>query len=274
MKNVKKVAALLLACTLILGLCACGSSGSSSAAPKTKLDQIKEAGVLKLGTSADYPPCEYHVEIDGKDTIIGYDIDIANYIADSLGVKLEITDMAFDSLLIALQKGDFDMVIAGMSKTDERAKSADFTDPYYSEEQVILVRKEDADLYKTTDDLEGKVIGVQTGTVEVPYAIEYTGDANVVQLVKAGDVVMELQNHKIDVAYIDPNPSRAFASGNDDLVVLDIGIGVISEGQAIAIQKGNPEWLEYLDKIVDEMQEKGLIDKYIGEAVLAAGIEE
>ena len=272
MKNVKKVTALLLAVLMIASLAACGSSGGSSS--KSKLEQIKEAGVIKLGTSADYPPCEYHVEIDGKDTIVGYDIDIAKYIADSLGVELEITDMAFDSLLIGLNKGDFDFVIAGMSKTEERAKSADFTAPYYNEEQVITVLKKDADKYKTTDDLKGAVIGVQTGTVEVAKAIEFTGEENVVQLVKAQNVIMELQNGKIDVAYIDPNPSLAYASGNDDLVVLDVGIGFISDGQAIAVKKGETELLEYMDKMVAEMQEKGLIEKYIGEAVLAAGIEE
>ncbi len=271
MKNTKKTAALLLAFILILGLCACGSSGSS-AAPKSRIDQIKEAGVIKMGTSADYPPAEYHTEIDGKDVIVGYDIDIAQYIADSLGVKLEITDMAFDSLLIALQKGDFDFVSAAMSANEEREKAADFTDPYFQAIQAITVLKENADQYKTTDDLKGKIIGVQTGTVEVPYAIEFTGEENVVQLTKAQNVIMELQNGKIDVAYIDYNPALAYASGNDDLVVLDVGIGYISEGEAIAVKEGDKELLDYLNGVIDEMQEKGLIEDYIAKNMIESGV--
>ncbi len=272
MKNVKKITALLLACILILGLCACGSSGTPSSAAKSRIDQIKEAGVIRMGTSADYPPAEYHTEVDGKDTIVGYDIDIAQYIADSLGVKLEITDMAFDSLLIALQKGDFDFVSAAMSANEEREKAADFTDPYFQAIQAITVLKENADQYKTTADLKGKIIGVQTGTVEVPYAIEFTGEENVVQLTKAQNVIMELQNHKIDVAYIDYNPALAYASGNDDLVVLDVGIGYVSEGEAIAVKEGDKELLDYLNGVIDEMQEKGLIEQYIAENMIKSGV--
>ena len=122
----KKIFALLLAVVMTLSLAACGEKEEVAA---SKLDQIKAAGKIVLGTSADYPPCEFHTEIDGKDTIVGYDISLAQYIADDLGVELEVVDMAFDGLCISLSKGDFDMVISGMSNTPERAMAVDFTSP-------------------------------------------------------------------------------------------------------------------------------------------------
>lgn len=165
MNAFKKFAALLLALMMILSLAACGSKSDDSAqgssdgdaspddTAKSKIEQIKEAGVLAMGTSADYPPNEFHTEVDGKDTIVGFDVAIAQYIADDLGVELKVVDMSFDNLCINLAKGDFDIVIAGMASTEERLKSVDFSDPYFKQQQAILIRAEDDALYNKPEDL-------------------------------------------------------------------------------------------------------------------------
>ena len=254
MNAFKKFAALLLALMMILSLAACGSKSDDSAqgssdgdaspddTAKSKIEQIKEAGVLVMGTSADYPPNEFHTEVDGKDTIVGFDVAIAQYIADDLGVELKVVDMSFDNLCINLAKGDFDIVIAGMASTEERLKSVDFSDPYFKQQQAILIRAEDDALYNKPEDLSGHKVGVQNGTIQVPIANDYT-------------------------------TALAFAAANDDLTVKDVGIESDSEGQCIGVQKGNEDFVAYLNEKIAEMQEQGLIDQYVAEAQTLAGIE-
>ena len=281
MKFFQKFAALALALTLLFSLSACGSSGgkdtSDDSQPETetksKVEQIKEAGVLVMGTSADYPPNEFHTMIDGKDTIVGFDVALAQHIADDLGVELKVVDMSFDNLCINLSKGDFDIVIAGMASTEERRLSVDFTDPYYTQQQAILIRKENDSLYTKPEDLAGHKVGVQNGTIQVPIANELAGESNVVGLVKAQDLVMELKSGKLDVVYIDYTPSLAFAAANDDLMVKDIGIESDSEGQSIGVQKGNEDFVEYLNGIIAQVKEDGTMEQYIADAQLLAGIE-
>lgn len=284
MNAFKKFAALLLALMMILSLAACGSKSDDSAqgssdgdassddTAKSKIEQIKEAGVLVMGTSADYPPNEFHTGVDGKDTIVGFDVAIAQYIADDLGVELKVVDMSFDNLCINLAKGDFDIVIAGMASTEERLKSVDFSDPYFKQ-QAILIRAEDDALYNKPEDLSGHKVGVQNGTIQVPIANELAGEENVVGLVKAQDLIMELKSGKLDVVYIDYTAALAFAAANDDLTVKDVGIESDSEGQCIGVQKGNEDFVAYLNEKIAEMQEQGLIDQYVAEAQTLAGIE-
>ena len=157
----KKAIALLLALVTLLSLTACaGKEDTASSA----LDQIKQKGELVVGTSADYPPYEFHTEVDGKDTIVGFDMEIAQAIADKLGVSMKIVDMSFDNLLMSLANDEFDLVIAGLSADEERRKTTDFSDPYLEAKNLILVRAEDADKYASLDDLKGAKGGAQTGS--------------------------------------------------------------------------------------------------------------
>ena len=264
----KKLLALLLATVLVLSLSACNKESEDK-----KIEEIKEAGVLVVGTSADYPPAEFHMEVDGVDTIVGYDIALAQYIADDLGVELKVVDMAFESLCISLSQGDFDLVLSGMSETPDRAEAIDFTSPYYVGEQLVLVRSEDADSYNTTDDLAGKKVAIQRGTIQEPIAKELFGEENVVALVKNQDVILELQNGKVDVAFIDGIVSMAFAAANPDIVVKDVGIESTTNGQSIGVQKGKDNFKEYLNGIVEKVLEDGTMDQFMAEAQLLAGLE-
>ena len=176
-------------------------------------------------------------------------------------------------IAINLAKGDFDIVIAGMASTEERLKSVDFSDPYFKQQQAILIRAEDDALYNKPEDLSGHKVGVQNGTIQVPIANELVSEENVVGLVKAQDLIMELKSGKLDVVYIDYTAALAFAAANDDLTVKDIGIESDSEGQCIGVQKGNEDFVAYLNEKIAEMQEQGLIDQYVAEAQTLAGIE-
>ena len=172
---------LALGAMSILALAACGntsetsdSSAIDSAATTTtdKLQEIKDSGKLVMGTSADYPPYEWHLIKDGKDEIIGFDIDIAQAIADELGVELEVKDMDFDGLIPALTTGKIDIIIAGMNATEERKQSVDFTDVYYTQTDIVVIRKEDADKFTSEDSLKTAKLATQKATVQETYLLK------------------------------------------------------------------------------------------------------
>lgn len=139
---------------------------------KDKLDEVKAKGVLVLGTSADYPPYEFHMEIDGKDTIVGFDIEIAKKLAAAMDVELEIIDMKFEGLLPALTAGKIDLIIAGMTPTEERKTSVDFSVVYYDAKQTMLVLSENVDALVSIEAFDGKTVGVQKASIQEALAIE------------------------------------------------------------------------------------------------------
>ena len=208
----KKLLSLLLALVMLLSFAACANDDTppadgddqqqeeqngSESTTMNKLADIKAAGELVVGTSADYPPYEFHTEIDGKDTIVGFDIAIAQAFADELGVELKLVDMAFESLLISLQKGDFDLVMAGLTPDEKRAKTVDFTDVFFHNKQIVIIRAEDADKYVTTEDMAGTTLGVQAGTVQETIAADLTDENKVVKLKKFPELIMELKTGKL-----------------------------------------------------------------------------
>lgn len=157
-----KIGSVLIITLMVFSLSACGKKAdnatgqTASAKGETNLDKIKKSGKLIVGTSADYPPYEFHKQVNGKDEIVGFDIEIANQLAKDLGVQLEVKDITFNGLLESLKAGKIDMIIAGMNPTAERAKEVDFSKIYYTSTQAVLVRTEDKDKYKSLSDLSGK----------------------------------------------------------------------------------------------------------------------
>ena len=165
---VKKISVIFsILCALVLFF-SCAKQENKDLSP---VERIKSSGKIILGTSADYPPYEFHALIDGKDTIVGFDVAIAKEIAKDLGVELEIKDMSFDGLLAALVSGNVDMVIAGMTPDEERRQSVDFSDIYYSAIHGAVIRKADMDKYgKDPASLADKMIGAQKGAIQVNIA--------------------------------------------------------------------------------------------------------
>ncbi len=270
----KKKISLLMVLVLVLSslLVACGdskevSSDENSEVESSILEGIKNKGKLIVGTSADYPPFEFHKMINGKDEIVGFDIEIAKYIADQLGVELEIKDMDFDKLLGGLSTGMLDIVIAGMNATPERQEEANFTDVYYKSNHSVLIHKEDADKITTMEDLKGKSIGVQIGTVQENMAKTSIENADVLSLTTNPEIIMNLKTRKIDCAIMEDLVAKSFAKENDDLMVVEsISIDPGGEGVAIALKKGNDELTEKLNEILADAKSKGLLDKWFVEA--------
>ena len=266
-KKLKKVLAVTIILLMVFSFAACsaktGTDGESPA--ETKVDKIKKAGKIVLGTAADYPPYEFHKEIDGKDQIVGFDIEIAKVIAEDLGVELEIVDMKFDGLLAALVADDIDFIIAGMVPKEERKKSVDFSIPYYKAEQKMLIRTEDADKLKSIEDFKGLKMGAQKSTVQEDIAKEKFPDAELISLSKITDLVLELKNKKIDGLVIVGPVGAAYAKQNADLQIPEILLGT-EDGVAVAVNKGNAELVDEINKTLEKLMSQDQISKFIQEA--------
>lgn len=235
-------------------------------ASDSSLEDVKAKGKIVVGTSADFPPMEWVSYKDGSEKYLGLDMNIAKAIADKLGVELEIKNMAFEGLLASLKAGDVDMVLAGMEASDERKKEVDFSAPYYSGGQVIVVREEDKDLYKTLDDLKGKKVGTQINTIQQTYAEEMFGsDAQAYDLNNV--LIEQLKNKSIDAIFLSELPAKEFVYLNKGLAVIE-DVGAPKEkGFAAAIKKGNNSLFEEVSKIVSELKDSGQVDKWLDENI-------
>ncbi|MGI6161124.1 MAG: ABC transporter substrate-binding protein [Christensenellales bacterium] len=266
----KKVLAFLLAALMLFGLGACAPKATedsdSDDSSQNTLEAIKSRGTLRLGTSADYPPYEFHISVDGKDTIVGFDVEIGKEIAKDMGVELEIVDMSFEGLLAALQAGTIDVVIAGMTPDEERKEAADFSDIYYYAEQGVLIRTEDADKYTSVDAFEGLDVGAQKGAIQETIAQEQLTGSNVKGLTKIGPLVLELKTKKVEAVVMEKPVAENYISQHPDLMLANIELVDETGGSAVATNKNQPELLEAINTTIKRLLDEGLIDKYVAEA--------
>ena len=212
-----------------------------------------------MATNAQFPPYEYY---DGDD-VIGIDADIAKAIADKMGLKLKIEDMEFDSIITAVSTGKADLGLAGMTVDPDRQKNVDFSDPYATGVQVIIV-KEDSTIAKP-DDLKGKKIGVQLATTGDQYATNDYGKDSVVQYNKGSDAVMALTQGQVDAVIIDNEPAKSYVAANKGLKILDTEY--VTENYAACIAKDNTGLTKAVNKALAELKADGtlqkIVDKYI-----------
>lgn len=238
------------------------------------LDAVKSAGRLVLGTSADFPPYEFHLETNGADAIVGFDIDVAKEIAKDLGVTLEIKDMNFDGLLAALNSGTVDMVVAGMSPTEERKQAVDFSNVYYMADQTVIVRVADAATYVSVESLKDAMIGAQKGAIQVAIAKkrikgladEAQTSEQVKELPKLGDLVMALKNGNIDAVVVETAVAAAYVKANPDLALAPFTFPDEAGGSAIAVKKGNAKLVEALNATLGRLAASGAVEAYVAEA--------
>lgn len=276
----KKKFALVLAALMMAGtLAACGgndapAAGSSAAASSTgsetsAVDAIKEKGEIVMLTNAQFPPFEY---LGDDGSVQGVDADLAQAVADKLGVKLKIVDMDFDGIISALKSGKGDFAAAGMTVTEERQKEVDFAMEYVTSSQVVVVRA-DSDLSGDKEALDaalsGKNIAVQQGTTGDWYASgdESTGstikDANVLQFKSAVEAGMNLANGKADAVIIDQKPAEAIVAAQDGkLKILDTKL--TDEQYAFAVQKGQEDLIEVINEVLSEYT-NGKVDELINQ---------
>ena len=273
----KQILALSMAALMAAALTACSSKPAETAAPETTQAQTAEAapetegetaeaseeatggaeaagGTLVMATNAEFPPYEYYEDGD----IVGIDVEIAKAIAAKLGMELQIEDMAFDAIIPAVTSGKADFGAAGMTVTEERQRSVEFTDTYANSNQVAIV-KEDSDI-TGSDALAGKIIGVQLGTTGDALANEIK-DATVERYNKGLEAVQSLTQGKIDAVVIDQATAEAFVKKTEGIKILEEKMS--EEEYAIAIKKGNMELVEKMNEAIKELKEEGKIDEIV-----------
>ncbi|WFD11634.1 ABC transporter substrate-binding protein [Tepidibacter hydrothermalis] len=259
-KIVNKMIVVVMVLCLGMVFTGCGKSDIS------QYEKIKESGKIVVGTSADYPPYEFHTEINGKDEIVGFDIEIAKEIAKDMGVELEIKDMDFGGLLAALNTGTVDFVVAGMTPTDERKEKVDFTNIYYNATQAVVVKVENKDKIKSMDDLKGKKIGVQMGSIQEGIAKDQVEEAEVKSLGKVSDLMLELKNDKVDALIVELPVAKAYVNKNSDLGLTNVTVKDETGGSAIAIKKGSKELTDQMNKTLDKLVKENKIEEFVVKA--------
>ena len=257
----KKFVSLLLAMLLVASLAACGS--------KTDDNNGKD-NTLVLGTSADYAPFEFMYKgEDGTMQYGGIDVSVGQYIAENMGKELKVENMAFDYLLPALVKGDFDIVISAMEVDEKRLQSADFSDPYYTDlPPAILVKASNAASYKTLADFAGKSVAAQTGTTKLDIVNDQLTGANAVPLQLVTDMVNELVNGKVDAVVVDGAVAKQYAETNKDLVIADASSELgAAQPYCVAVAKGDPKGLlRAINAAIAKMNEENKLESFISAA--------
>ena len=235
----------------------------------TSLEDIKKSGKLVVGLSADYPPYEFTAKVDGKTEYVGIDIEIAKKLAKDLGVKLEIKNMSFDSLLVALETNKVDAIISAMNPTPERKASVDFSDIYYSGKQYIVINKKDASKYKNLADFKGQTVGAQNGSLQYNLVKDQMPGTTVKGLSKLNNLVLALQSGKINGIAMEEPTAKAYVANNNQLLAFDPGFSVNSDqtGSAIAFRKNSPALVAAANKTLAQIKKQNLLDtKYVPEA--------
>ncbi len=272
---VKKLMAIAAVTTIAISMVGCGSGtttekkegNTAPAAKATTLETIKSKKKLVVGTSADYAPYEFHTQIDGKDQIVGFDIEIAKQFAKDLGVELEIKDMAFDGLLVALQADKVDMIFAGMTPTDERKQNADFSDIYFTATHRFMLRSgEEAGIAKI-EDLKGKKIGVQKGSIQEGIAQANFEADKIKSLDKVPDLVLDLKNKKVDAVLVESTVADLTVQKNTGIAIASgLEIQDPDGGCAIAMKKGSTELQTEINKTLKKLKDEKKVQQFFIDA--------
>ena len=284
----KKLFAMLLALVMTMGLMACGAqptaandtdgdaAGKDAAVtePANALEKIKADGVLTVALSPDFSPMEFvDSSKTGQEQYVGFDITLAKYIAENLGVELVIEPMGFDASQTAVYTGSVPMSISGYSWTEERAQNYELSDYYYAGEnetrQALLIKKENADKYASPEDLAGQDVGAQNASLQMQLVTEQLAGANPVAI---GDItvgVMELKSGNIEALAVAYGNAEMIVDANPDLVICTWEFDVKAEYAAnvIMMQKGETELLDAVNAILAQAKEGNLYDGWYKDAV-------
>ena len=269
MKNMKKLVCIVLAAVMVFALCACGGN-----AEKNALDEIKESGVLTVCLSPDFSPMEFvDSSKSGQEQYVGFDVTLAKYIAEYLGVDLEIQAMNFDACQTAVSTGSVPMSISGYSWTETRAENFELSDYYYAgeneTEQVLLIRKDDADKYKSAEDFAGVDVGAQNASLQMQLVTEQLTDCKPYTIGDIGVGVLELQSGNIEALAVAAGNAKMIIDSNPDLMVCEWQFDVKAEYEAnvILIQKGETELLEVVNEALKKAYDEGYYGPWYEEAV-------
>lgn len=258
------------ALTLGLGLLA-----STSPIEALSIEEIQEKGELVVGTNAEYPPMEWVIIEDGESKIVGVDVELAQAIADELGVEMVLDNRAFDALIPTLQTKKVDIVIAGMAETEERAKVVDFSDTYYQSSGQISVLEENLDQYETIEDFNGKKVGALKGSIQESYLRDNHPEIELVSLGGTGELFEAVRAKKVDGALVDMITTGQYLTQYEDIAPVEsIEIeNEDSEGSAVAAPKDSDELIALINEVIAEKQESGEIDEWFDTYLELSGKE-
>lgn len=251
MKKTIKIMAAVLAMALMVSAAGCSAKNNNG---------TKDPAKLVMGTNAQFPPFEY---LEGG-AVVGVDADLMAAIAKEMGLKLDITDMEFDSLPTALANGQIDVIAAGFTVKPDREETMDFSAPYYTAAQTIIVASDST--IATVDDLKDKMIGVQSGTTGQFDAEDLTSDTNIKGFASGMLAVEALKNGQVDAVIIDNNPAKAYAEQNPDSIKLIEG-QFADEEYALAVKKGNSVLLKKINDALTKLKADGTFDTIISKYV-------
>lgn len=262
MKLVKVFSGLALTASVLL-LTACGSGQKED----TSLKDIQDKGTLTVAMNPEFAPFEFKTLVNGKDTIVGADVEIANAIGKELGVKVKFSSMSFNNVLASLQSGKADIAISGISATKERAKVYDFSESYYESVNVVIVKKSDLSKYTSTADFENASVATQKGTIQETVAKDQLKGAKVVSLVQNGEMINELKSSQVDAVVFEKPIAEAYVAKNDDLAIAEVKLeSSDSDAYAVAMPKGSTALKEKIDKVIKELKDSGKIDQFVQDA--------
>lgn len=264
MKKMKKLfCAALAAAMLMATMSGCGSS-------QNRLEKILESGKLVLATSPDFAPLEFEDLSSGEAQYVGSDIELAKYIAEKLGVELEISAMDFSAVQAAIPSGQADIAISGFAKTEERAQNMELSTPFNITEdggQTVLVLKGEGANYTTADDFSGLQIGAQNGSLQYNLvSSQLPEDVEIVPVGSLNDGVLMLETGKIDALASDLSNAELLLESHDGIETTDFMFEYSSEGNVAAVKKGETELIEAVNEIIEEVNELGLYDQWKEEA--------
>ena len=236
-----------------------------------RLDKILAAGVITCATSPDFAPNEFIDISSGETKYVGCDMDLAQYIADSLGVKLEIVPMKFDAIKAAVTTGQVDMAIAGLAYTEDRAKNMQLSDFFGNtdadEGQGIVILKENADKLKTADDFAGKKVLAQNGSVQLDLTTAQLPNANCTPIADVNNGVMEVLTNQADGLTLDLAVAKVMLTTHKELAISDFQFEYESKGNVIGCTKGETKLINAINMIVKEVNDKGLYKPWKDKAV-------
>ena len=264
MNKMNKLIALLLAALLCVALCACGAKEKPAETPYN----LVSPGKLTVATSPDFAPYEfYSIDEKGNYTLSGFDMALAKYIADSMGLELEVIPMDFDGTLTELAAKNVDLSIAGYSPDPERMDKMDFSDIYYTGGQPFCCTQANKDLFKSLEDTNKPEysIGAQNGSIQMDLANENSPDADIVSLTKVTDIIAELLAGSLDGAYNETMVAEANAANYPELCVV-LEVPYDAEGSVVGVSKGNEALLAAVNEAIDAALADGSMNQFVAEA--------
>ena len=279
----KKLFAMMLSAAMMLSLASCGSKTeepapapapapeASQPAPETPAEPAIETvteGKLTVATSPDFAPYEFYaIDENGNPSLAGFDIALAGYIADHMGLELEVIPMDFDGVLMEVATGKVDLGVAGLSPDPARMDAMDFSDIYYEGGQSFVTVTANKDMFKSLEDTNKAEIsvGAQTASIQMDLANEFSPNADIVPLVKVTDIIAELLTGKLDGAYIETAVAESYKTNYPELeIVLDVPYE--AEGSAIGVIKGNEPLLNAVNAAIADALADGSMDNFVAEA--------